>query len=667
MPRPLKFTAWLAAIVLGLALILALYLMLSFDPNNYRDEITARIEAETGRTLTLEDDIELQFFPTIGLRLGATQLSGPASFTSQDFIAVRSANINVRLLPLLKQRLEVDTIVLHGLDINLVTDKNGSNNWDFANSATASDAKALPGTDASPASPPDVAATLAKLHIKGIDVRDATLNWFDVTSQSRVRLDELALTTGPIGLGTPIDINLSFKLSGTPLPAEQTLALHLNALTLLDLDRQTLELSQLKLQVGDLSLSGTLHATQLNTSPTYSSQIDIPSFPPKPLLQQLGITLPESQDKSVWHSISAGLKISGDTHKVDVNDLNIHLDDTTLTGQASLKLEPHVATSFTLAINTLDADRYLPPATAAVSENSIPASTNPATFDLPLDTLRTLDLQGQVLIGTVKIAGLNASNISAKLSARDGLIRLQPVQADLYQGKARGSLQLDARKTQPRFSIQQTLEGFQAEPFLHDLLDNDLISGQAALKLDITTLGNSVDALTRNLNGNARFDFSDGAIKGLNIADMVRRAQAKIEKRPIPDPAVQQTDFTNLSASIMLNNGVASNKDLSAQAPLLRISGEGKADLVNSTIDYHLRAKIVEEASGQGGTDLASLRGTTIPILIRGPLTAPEIKLDSAVIKKQLQKEAQQTIKEEIHKQQDQARDKLKQKLKKLF
>ena len=676
MNKPVKLIAGIIFVALGLLLALGLYLAISFDPNNYRNEITARVQAETGRTLTFQDDIELQLFPWIGLKLGVTQLSGPENFHNQDFVTIQSASIKARLIPLLQQQLEVDTIILHGLNVKLITDANDMNNWDFTHASPDTQppsetdpASAKPGTE-------KLAPTLANLQINGLDLSDATISWFHTNSQTLVTLDQLALTTGPIGLDQTIDINLSFNFMDNSLP-EQALAIGLSSRAQFSPEQQTAQLSALRLQVGDLQLSGDISTAQLNTAPKFSGQLQLADFKPRTVLQQLGLPSPNTQDPAALHNINATLQFTGDENHIEISDLKVQLDETTLQGQVQLALEPHLATTLTLAIDTLDIDRYLPPpnTTMVTASNTASAALEPATLDLPLELLRTLTLQGQINIGKLKVAGLRASNIATTLSAKDGLIGLQPLQADLYQGHSSGKLLLDARPVSPRFSIQEQLDGFQAEPFLKDLLDSDLISGQTALKLDINTQGNSLDELTRKLNGKASFVFNNGAIKGINIADLIRRAQAKIKKRPVPEPTLKQTDFTDLSASVTINNGIISNQDLNAQAPFLRISGNGTSNLVNETIDYQLRAKIVEDASGQGGAELTSLRGTTIPIRIRGPLTNPAIKLDSAVIKKKLRKKAQQKIKTEIKQQQDdiktrlqdQARDKLKQKLKKLF
>jgi len=666
MPRPLKITAGIVAALLGLVLILALYLMLTFDPNDYRDEIISQVEAETGRTLTLEDSIELQLFPWIGLKLGATQLSGPENFASENFIRIDSAHIKVRLLALLQQRLEVDTITLQGLDVNLISDEDGRTNWDFSRTPGEQ------GTEeTAPAAGTETAAavTPVKLHINGLDVRDAAVNWYDASSQTRVSLSQLAFRTGPIDIGAPVDVDVSFRLGGTPL-AEQKLALHLGGRLLYEPDQQRLAINKLNLQVGEMVLGGDVEASQLTTTAAFSGQVEIPGFQPRPLLQQLGVVLPDARDPKAWDSVSARLKFSGDVRHIDVSELKFRLDDSTLTGHAQVKLEPHLSTAFTLAIDTLDVDRYLPASSTPEVDTTPPAATDTtANLDLPLEPLRALDLQGQMTIGNIRVAGLRAGNIIATLSARDGLISVQPLQADLYQGKTTGALRLDARRALPRFTIQQQLDDFQAKPFLQDLLDSDLVSGQAALKMDLSTQGNSVDDLTRHLNGNARFSFADGAVKGLNIAALVREAKAKIEKRPPPPPSdiPAQTDFSTLSATIMVKNGVVDNQDLSAQAPLLRISGKGQADLVKQRIDYHVRAKIVEDIQGQGGADLASLQGSTIPIRISGPLTAPDIKLDSEAIRKHLRREAREKIQEKVQQQREEVKSELKQRLKKLF
>jgi len=677
------------ALILLTAAVLG-YLVLTFDPNDYRNMITQRVEAETGRTLTLDDQLSLQFYPWIGLNLGSASLSGPATFAGKPFVAIRSASIKVKVMPLLQKRLEVDTIVLNGLDVMLSTNAAGENNWDFSKkqaSATAVQPRGA-GSESTGTESTGTAssgAALAGLLINGVDIENSAIHWRDQKSATQYDLSGLSLKTGAIHTGAPVDIDLATTVSGTSLP-QSGLPLHLAARITIADDGKHLNIEALRLQSDSIKVNGDVESTLTATGAQYSGHIEIAPFAAKPLLDQLGISLPAFSDPQVLQQLAVGLTFSGNENRLDIGKLTIQIDKSHLVGQTHLTLAPSFAADFTLALDGIDIDRYLPAATATNTTPGTPpppaAAAAVATLGLPLDTLRTLDLHGKLTIDNLIVAGLHTSDIATTLAADKGLIRLQPVQASLYQGKTEGSLQLDARGKTPRFSLKQQLQGFQTEPFLKDLLDKAPLSGRADMTVDMDTAGDSVDNLVKQLNGSAQLAFHDGAIKGLNIADEIRRAKAKIENKPVPEKADLQTDFTALAATITVRNGIASNTDLNIQAPYLRVGGNGSADLNKQTIDYHLNAKVVGEAKGQGGEELESLRGTIIPIVVRGPLTAPEIKLDSAVIREQLRKRAQEKVEERVDEKReelkgkiedksdelkDKLEDKLKQKLKKLF
>src|SRR5690606_16279739 len=111
------------------------------------------------------------------------------------------------------------------------------------------------------------------------------------------------------------------------------------------------------------------------------------------------------------------------------------------------------------------------------------------------------------------------------------------------------------------------------------------------------------------------FKFLDGAIKGINVAHYLRQAQARIKGEPAPEMnEANQTDFTAMSGTAKIANGVVQNNDLDLRSPLLRVGGEGSANLPQETIDYLVRASVVASLSGQGGKGLEQLKGVTVPI-----------------------------------------------------
>ena len=136
------------------------------------------------------------------------------------------------------------------------------------------------------------------------------------------------------------------------------------------------------------------------------------------------------------------------------------------------------------------------------------------------------------------------------------------------------------------------------------------------------------------MNGNAALKLTDGAVKGIDIAGSIRNAKAKLgqlrgEQTQQADKS-QKTDFSELTATFKIANGVARNNDLSLKSPLLRVGGEGNINIGNDTLDYLVKASIVASTKGQGGRDLTDLSGITVPVRATGPLASPSYKLDFA-------------------------------------
>jgi AsmA protein len=91
-----------------------------------------------------------------------------------------------------------------------------------------------------------------------------------------------------------------------------------------------------------------------------------------------------------------------------------------------------------------------------------------------------------------------------------------------------------------------------------------------------------------------------------------------------------KTDFTELTASFAIKNGVAHNEDLQMKSPLLRLTGRGDIDVGESTIDYTAKASVVATATGQGGKSLADVAGVTVPVRATGPLASMKYSVDVA-------------------------------------
>ena len=302
-----------------------------------------------------------------------------------------------------------------------------------------------------------------------------------------------------------------------------------------------------------------------------------------------------------------------------------------LKGDVEFDASPQ-AIRFTLAADQLNLDRYLPPpppkpATGAPKGAS--ASSTKPEEPIDLSALKGLDLKGDLKIERLIASNVKLERVHLGVKAAGGKVDAEPLTADLYQGKLSGAASANANTN--RFALRADLGGVTLGPLLKDALDNNLLEGRGSVALDVQTGGATVSAMKKALSGNASLALKDSSLKGVNLGELLRKAKSLRGSSPPAEQGAtpsERTDFTELGASFVIRNGVAHNDDLSAKSPLLRLAGSGDVDIGAGSIDYLIRASVVATSSGQGGKDLAELRGVTVPVKVSGPLDAPRFRAD---------------------------------------
>ena len=119
--------------------------------------------------------------------------------------------------------------------------------------------------------------------------------------------------------------------------------------------------------------------------------------------------------------------------------------------------------------------------------------------------------------------------------------------------------------------------------------------------------------------------FQDGAIKGLNVAQMIRSLTASTLSG-WQESKEQATDLTQLSASFKIDKGQAQTTDLNLVGPLVKMTGVGTIDLDTKQIGFRVEPKLVMTTEGQGRA--ADPVGLGIPVMIEGPWAEPRIYPD---------------------------------------
>jgi AsmA protein len=310
------------------------------------------------------------------------------------------------------------------------------------------------------------------------------------------------------------------------------------------------------------------------------------------------------------------LDLPGESYALD--NLNLKVagkEETNLKGRIALAKSK---TTFDLSIDKLNLDALTPekkPATTASSEK--PAAAAKPAEDAPVDLsgLKGLNADGTLQIGALQAGGMKISNMKLEVKAAGGHLHA-PHSANLYEGTLAGTLDAYADN---RVALKQTMNGIAIGPLLRDAAQQDKLEGKGNLALDVNAAGKSKNAMKRSLAGTAKVDLRDGAIKGIDIGAMLQKARTMLGRQEAQAQAsAERTDFSSMTATFHIKNGVAQNDDLDVKAPVFRLTGAGKIDIGNSTLDYTTKASLVATTKGQGGAERDQLSGLTVPVRLSG-------------------------------------------------
>lgn len=276
------------------------------------------------------------------------------------------------------------------------------------------------------------------------------------------------------------------------------------------------------------------------------------------------------------------------------------------------------------------------------------ASSEPVPIDL--SGLKGHNIKGKLHIGKLVSERMVIDQLQANISLNEGQLSVAPHSAQLFGGQLAGSLSVNAHTNQ--YTLEETVTGVELESLLRGIGQDPKVTGQASMALDLSSSGNTLKALEQNMSGKTRVTLRDGTIKGIDIGAIINNARAMLGKAPTQQGTGSgETAFSELTATASIQKGIATNKDLSMKAPLFRLEGAGTINLPQSSLDYLARVAVVETSEGQGGKDLAALRGVTIPIKITGRFDSPRYTVNVASLAAELAKsQLGEKAREEVNK-----------------
>ncbi len=210
-----------------------------------------------------------------------------------------------------------------------------------------------------------------------------------------------------------------------------------------------------------------------------------------------------------------------------------------------------------------------------------------------------------------------------------GVLKASITDLGAYGGQASGEVIVDASSGSPNYALHCDLVGVRALPLLTSIAGFDKLDGKMQAKIAGRSSGASQRAIMANLNGTAFVNFQDGAIRGVNVARMIR-ALTSGTLSGWQESKDETTDLTQLSASFGIERGQATTTDLNLVGPLVKVTGAGTIDIGAKALALRVEPKLVMTTEGQGRA--SDPVGLGIPVVIDGPWVSPRIYPDMAGI-----------------------------------
>ncbi|WP_293266725.1 AsmA family protein [Neptunomonas sp.] len=698
----------LIKIVLGLVLVCIILIaaggaLLStfIDPNDYKSEIEQAALDQGGIELNIGGNISWSVFPRLSLAVDNID----ARFPGQPSLAhLQQAQISVRIMELFSGNVQMNSIIIEGLNLDLTKSKSGKVNWQSNTPDETAQNQTPQESNQDNSDPSTPSGTSLKIDIESVQVVSGTVNYSDEQTSQRFLVNNINLKTGRITNNELFPFNLSLNVkqlqSGKQVMEAAT---QFEGMILLDLSKQQYQLKdfigQLNIkngtnlhiqfktnanadliarqlivdswnaEIANLHLNGKLAITNLDTLDMNGTVTAAP-FALNPLLETLGQAPVQTSDPAVLQSIGLISTFSGNADAINTKSLTLKLDDTSFDGNAGINLNTS-RIKLKLAGNSINLDRYLPAAenqtaTTEKKEESSSAEGYSKEEIIPLEPLQSLNLDAAISLKSATYQKFKMNNLDFAIDANKGIVKAKRINVDMYSGKIRNSITLDARKKPLKITTNKTITGLQIGELLTDLVGEAQLTGTFSTTSNITTYGQSVHSIVNNMNGKANVTVLNGVVNGINMAQELCQtinnlsAAGSVKSAQTVD---QSTPFAKMGGNFIIKKGVISNNDLGVKLDAMNIKGKGAVNLPKALVDYQL-ALIIEENLFKKTCPVNNrLEGVEWPVRCKGSFDLEPTELckpDTKAIRNILKKAVTSKIKDKLgSKVQDKLKDKL--------
>jgi AsmA protein len=555
------------AAIAAVIVIAAVLLVIGIPSGFLTSAMQDRVERETGYRLTIAGATRIGVWPSLNVTLNDITLQDPRDRDTSNRVTVGSVQAYITLGSVWSGHPQVTELVITKpvLYVPLLRDRSGA-----------------PGPSSAPR-PATSSSGEADANGPSIDhlrVTDGTLVFANLRDRVENRID---------------GINADVKMGG---------------------DRK-------------VAISGNARA---NAHPL---KFNIKATVPRPPIERQNIPVEWTLDASnlLQAPLSGKAEVRLNGSVIMINGLTGTLGDGAFNGWASIDLSSKPLVKLDLDFQRLDVAVAKASAASAPQPQGSPGSPGSqqgwSNALIDVNGLNYVDAQVRVSAAELNIGDAHFAPAAIDAALTGGVLKTTFSNLGVYEGHASGQVTVDASTNNPAYALQTDLSGVRALPLLESAADFDKLDGKMQTKIGLRSSGTSQLAIMSNLSGAVFVIFQDGAIRGLNVAQMIRSLTSGTLSG-WQEGQQQTTDLTQFSASFRLDKGQATTTDLNLVGPLVKITGAGTFDLGTRMMAFRVEPKLVLTTEGQGRA--ADPVGLGVPVIIDGPWAQPRIYPEMAGI-----------------------------------
>mgnify|MGYP001425482692 CR=1 FL=1 len=600
------FVGLILAIVIGVAVYLK-----TLDFNQYKDLIIEQARDATGRKLVIAGDlnVELGFSPAIAAN-GVSFANAPWGTRSSMAIFDRF-EAQVGLIPLLLGDVVVDRILLKDADIFIERDAQGRVNYDFGAVAQKSAKKQAEKLKATIRAGADAVA-LPKVH--RLAVENAKITYKDAKTKKTTVIAIKSMTMFAESMTTPVEFRIDGSLGKQPIDVKAKLGSFTDMFAPLKPWAISAEIDVIgatvliegeindPFKLRGLNVVVTIEGESLNEA----SRLFGYDFQDKEY--SIEVTFNGDADKNLslrtfYFRMLGGSRFAGNLlidftkehpsvkGKIISNRFN-YADFTNVPegGEKSAKKGP--APVRLIGSRVFSADRF------------------------PLEALKTVDLDLQVIAKKVAAKGVVVGNLQIGIELKNGSLHIAPFKGNVAKGSFNGGLNLNAAEATPNMKGRLSLRKVNLGKLLTDLAITDLLEGKLNAKVSFRGKGASARDLMAGLGGDVKLSMGKGRFN-TPIFDNFIGGPTQMLKQITTG---KQRNFSVVNCMIGqmdIEKGQATLNGAVLDTGYAMISGKGGIDLKTESLDITVTPK-----------SKSSTLKASMPVEIRGTLADPAYGVD---------------------------------------